>query len=112
MSLAWPADSKSTAVGLALMSTDEFSAGLPVDVVQDPETLVVYEMNGVPLPREHGFPARLLVPGRYGMKNPKGGWRTSMSWTREFLGMVRAAELEQGRHRQDDVAHRRTRRRG
>ena len=62
---------KPTAVGLAFLSTDEFSAGLPPDVVADPETLVVYEMNGQPLPREHGFPARLLVPGRYGMKNPK-----------------------------------------
>ena len=28
-------------------------------------------MNGVPLPSEHGFPARLLVPGTYGMKNVK-----------------------------------------
>ncbi len=28
-------------------------------------------MNGEVLPREHGYPARLLVPGRYGMKNPK-----------------------------------------
>src|SRR5207302_9483213 len=53
---------KSSAVGLAFLSTDEFSAGLPTDVVQDPETLGVYEMNGQPLPREHGLPARLLVP--------------------------------------------------
>ncbi len=62
---------KSTAVGIAFFSSDEFSAGLPVDVVQDPETVIVYQMNDQPLPRAHGFPARLLVPGRYGMKNPK-----------------------------------------
>jgi DMSO/TMAO reductase YedYZ molybdopterin-dependent catalytic subunit len=30
---------------------------------------LVNEMNGQPLPRQHGFPVRLLVPGRYGMKN-------------------------------------------
>ena len=28
-------------------------------------------MNGQILPRVHGYPARLLVPGRYGMKNAK-----------------------------------------
>ncbi|HYW88550.1 MAG TPA: molybdopterin-dependent oxidoreductase, partial [Chloroflexota bacterium] len=39
-------------------------------------TLVAYAMNGEPLPRAHGFPARLLVPGRYGMKNPK--WLTGL----------------------------------
>src|SRR5207237_4853433 len=88
---------KSTAVGLAFLSTDEFSAGLPTEVVQDPETLVVYEMNGQPLPREHGFPARLLVPGRYGMKNPKwlagiramtqeyAGWYEQRNWNKDGI---------------------------
>jgi DMSO/TMAO reductase YedYZ molybdopterin-dependent catalytic subunit len=76
---------KSTAVGLAILSTDEFSAGLTVDVVQDPETLIAYQMNDQPLPREHGFPARLLVPGRYGMKNPK--WLSGIrAMTEEYLG--------------------------
>lgn len=76
---------KPTAVGLAFLSIDEFSAGLPPEVVQDPETLVVYEMNGDPLPREHGFPARLLVPGRYGMKNPK--WLAGIrAMTQEYAG--------------------------
>jgi MFS family permease len=88
---------KPGAVGLALLSTDEFSAGLPADVVQDPETLVAYEMNGEPLPREHGFPARLLVPGRYGMKNPKwlagiramnqeyAGWYEQRNWDKDGI---------------------------
>ena len=50
----------------------------------DPATLLVYEMNGQVLPYEHGYPARLLVPGRYGMKNPK--WVIGMRpMTREFL---------------------------
>jgi DMSO/TMAO reductase YedYZ molybdopterin-dependent catalytic subunit len=88
---------KPTAVGLAVLSTDEFSAGLPVDVVHDPETLVVYQMNDQPLPREHGFPARLLVPGRYGMKNPKwlagirvmaqdyNGWYEQRGWNKDGI---------------------------
>src|SRR3972149_4970316 len=33
-------------------------------------------MNGEPLPKAHGFPARLLVPGLFGMKNPK--WITRL----------------------------------
>lgn len=33
--------------------------------------LLVYEMNGAPLPIDHGAPIRVLTPGRYGMKNPK-----------------------------------------
>ena len=36
-----------------------------------PDTLLAYEMNGEQLPSKHGFPARLLVGGLYGMKNPK-----------------------------------------
>jgi DMSO/TMAO reductase YedYZ molybdopterin-dependent catalytic subunit len=76
---------KPSAVGLAFLATDEFSAGLPPDIGDDPETLIVYEMNGQPLPREHGFPARLLVPGRYGMKNPK--WLAGIrAMTEEYQG--------------------------
>jgi DMSO/TMAO reductase YedYZ molybdopterin-dependent catalytic subunit len=88
---------KPTAVGLALLATDEFSAGLSTDAAGDPETLVVFEMNGQPLPREHGFPARLLVPGRYGMKNPKwlagiramnqeyAGWYDQRNWNKDGI---------------------------
>src|SRR6266851_2036578 len=76
---------KSSAVGLAFVAIDEFSAGLPANIGADPETLIVYEMNGQPLPREHGFPARLLVPGRYGMKDPK--WLTGIrAMTSEYQG--------------------------
>jgi DMSO/TMAO reductase YedYZ molybdopterin-dependent catalytic subunit len=56
---------------LAVLSADEYTSALPLDVALDPGTLLVYEMNGELLPREHGYPARLLVSGRYGMKNPK-----------------------------------------
>jgi len=37
----------------------------------DEATLIAVGMNGHVLPREHGFPARLLSLGTYGMKNPK-----------------------------------------
>ncbi len=35
------------------------------------EVLLAYELNGAPLPPQHGFPLRLLVPGWYGMTNVK-----------------------------------------
>lgn len=40
------------------------------DALQD-DVLLVYEMNGEPLPHYHGAPLRLLVPGWYGVANVK-----------------------------------------
>ena len=48
-----------------------FARSLPLEKALHPDTLVAYEMNGVPLPREHGGPVRLLVPGWYGMASVK-----------------------------------------
>lgn len=48
-------------------SVDGFTAGFPVLTALDVEEAVVaVAMNGEPLPAEHGFPARLVVPGLYG----------------------------------------------
>ena len=48
-------------------SIDRFTAGFPSDLAYDGrEPLVALGMNGEPLPRRHGFPARLIVPGLYG----------------------------------------------
>ena len=48
-------------------SADGFTVSTPLGaLLDDREALVVYEMNGAALPREHGFPARLLTPGLYG----------------------------------------------
>ncbi|HEX2286346.1 MAG TPA: molybdopterin-dependent oxidoreductase, partial [Mycobacterium sp.] len=48
-------------------SIDGFTAGTPVDVLTDNrDALLAVGMNGVPLPTEHGYPARLVVPGLYG----------------------------------------------
>ncbi len=49
-------------------STDGFTSGTPMSVVldNDRDALIAVAMNGAPLPVEHGFPARLVVPGLYG----------------------------------------------
>ena len=49
-------------------SVDGFTAGTPLEVLLDPSRggMLAIGMNGEPLPLEHGFPARMVVPGLYG----------------------------------------------
>jgi DMSO/TMAO reductase YedYZ molybdopterin-dependent catalytic subunit len=49
-------------------SIDGFTAGTPLTVLQDENTeaILAVGMNGQPLPLEHGFPVRMVVPGLYG----------------------------------------------
>jgi hypothetical protein len=48
-------------------SIDGFTAGTPVEVITDGrDAILAIGMNGEPLPVEHGYPARLVVPGLYG----------------------------------------------
>ena len=48
-------------------SVDGWTSGFPMSAVTDGrDTLVAVAMNGEPLPFQHGFPARLIVPGLYG----------------------------------------------
>ena len=49
-------------------STDGFTAGTPLDALMDANrgAMLAIGMNGEPLPQEHGFPARMVVPGLYG----------------------------------------------
>src|SRR5207245_9606580 len=65
-----------TAIKVAFRCADGYSESIPVADAMHPTTLLAYEMNGEPLPAKHGFPVRLLVPGLFGMKNPK--WITKI----------------------------------
>jgi DMSO/TMAO reductase YedYZ molybdopterin-dependent catalytic subunit len=58
---------------------DGFYSSVPLQIAMDPETYLVYEMNGEPLPVAHGFPLRVLLPGKYGMKQPR--WLESIEMT-------------------------------
>jgi DMSO/TMAO reductase YedYZ molybdopterin-dependent catalytic subunit len=49
--------------GPVLEKTPDFVKSLPVWKALDESTLVVYQMNGEPLPHWNGFPVRLVVPG-------------------------------------------------
>jgi len=59
------------AVKVAFRCADGYTESIPIADALNPTTLLAYEMNGERLPPRHGFPVRLLVPGLFGMKNPK-----------------------------------------
>ena len=50
---------------------NNFTTNLPLDVLDDPETMFAWEYEGQPLTPEHGWPLRLLVPKRYFWKSAK-----------------------------------------
>ncbi|WP_456505885.1 molybdopterin-dependent oxidoreductase [Arthrobacter sp. UYCu723] len=63
-------------------STDGWTAGTPLEVLMDSrDALLAVGMNGEPLPLEHGFPARLIVPGLYGYVSATK-WVTELKVTR------------------------------
>jgi DMSO/TMAO reductase YedYZ molybdopterin-dependent catalytic subunit len=67
---------KPNAVYAAMRAADGYSTGVPIDELMRQENWLVYRMNGEPLPPEHGFPLRIFIPGKYGMKQPK--WLTEI----------------------------------
>ncbi len=55
-------------------AADDYTDSIHLTKALEPTTLLAVRMNGVAVPQEHGFPARMLVPGIYGMKHCK--WLT------------------------------------
>lgn len=64
------------AIDLIMHAADGYSDSIPLVQAMEDDILLATHMNGVPLPPEHGFPARLIVPGLYGLKHVK--WLTSL----------------------------------
>ncbi|UUZ92695.1 sulfite oxidase [Paenibacillus sp. P25] len=48
-----------------------YARSLPLEKALHPHTIIALHKNGKPLPYKHGFPARLIVPGWYGMASVK-----------------------------------------
>ena len=66
-------------------AAEGYTTGHPISRLDDPANFLAYHINGEPLPRQHGFPLRVLMPGRYGMKMPK--WLTRIEFVdKEYLG--------------------------
>jgi DMSO/TMAO reductase YedYZ molybdopterin-dependent catalytic subunit len=82
---------------LYIESADGFYETVPLSDVEDPRTLLVYGMNGRSLPVKHGYPMRIYIPDRYGMKQPKwivrieatdedrGGYWTDRGWSKQAI---------------------------
>jgi DMSO/TMAO reductase YedYZ molybdopterin-dependent catalytic subunit len=87
--LGWPvrdllaqAGPKAGADMVLSRSADGWTAGTPLEVLTDSrDALLAVGMNGEPLPLEHGFPVRLIVPGLYGYVSATK-WVTELKVTR------------------------------
>jgi sulfite oxidase len=62
------------------LTKQTYGASIPRDVLDRvPDVLLAYEMNGVELPRDHGYPLRAIAPGIVGARNVKWVGRVSTS---------------------------------
>ena len=58
-------------VDLKFHAADGYEDSISIDIGLRESNILVVGMNGEPLPDDHGFPARLIIPNIYGMKNVK-----------------------------------------
>jgi DMSO/TMAO reductase YedYZ molybdopterin-dependent catalytic subunit len=78
-----------------------FQRSAPLELAQAPDVLLAYELNGAPLPPQHGFPLRLVVPGWYGMTNVK--WLSRITLLDEpFAGYQQARGYRLRANDEDD----------
>src|SRR5660397_233471 len=64
-------------------SEDGFYETLSLELVRaEPGIMLVHSFNGRPLPEKHGYPLRIHIPNRYGMKQPK--WIVALEVTEEY----------------------------
>ncbi len=93
---------RDSAVQVLVSGADAYSDSFSIDRALADETLVVYQINGEPLPRKHGYPVRIIVPGLYGEKNVKWvtrvevvdhdakGFYESQGWGPNFMPYLRS----------------------
>jgi DMSO/TMAO reductase YedYZ molybdopterin-dependent catalytic subunit len=66
-------------------AADGYSTGHPIERIWNEYNFLAYRMNGDLLPPVHGYPARIFIPGKFGMKQPK--WITRIRFVnRPYLG--------------------------
>lgn len=82
------------------IAVDAYARSLPLARAMEPDTLLVFKMNGEPLPALHGGPLRALVAGWYGMDSVK--WLQQIVITREpFAGFYQARRYYEARRAGD-----------
>lgn len=71
---------KPNASHLRIFGIDGFHETVSIKtIMSDQRVMLVYEWDGIPLPIEHGYPLRIFIPNRFGMKQPK--WINSIVLT-------------------------------
>ncbi|MBL8984993.1 MAG: sulfite oxidase [Gemmatimonadetes bacterium] len=58
-----------------------FGGSVPLDKARDPDVLLAFALDDAPLPRDHGFPVRVVVPGYIGARSVK--WLAEIAVRRE-----------------------------
>ncbi len=107
-----------------LHGADSYETTLPLSDLQRSDVCLVHRMNQAPLTPEHGYPVRLIVPGRFGQKQPKwlvkieaiaepkqGYWERqgwSNTATIPLHGVIRQVQQDLVWHRQSQVELSRT----
>lgn len=59
---------KDSTVSVVFYAADDYSSSITLEEALRDDTILAYQMNGVTLPKEHGYPVRLVVPGKVGYK--------------------------------------------
>lgn len=77
-----------------------YERSLALDEALRPELLLAYEINGQPLPPQHGYPLRLIVPGWYGMTHVK--WLAQITAITEPFGGYQQAKQYRMKRDEDD----------
>jgi DMSO/TMAO reductase YedYZ molybdopterin-dependent catalytic subunit len=62
---------KPSATHVFFKSYDGYSTNNPLDACMDDDVLIAHSWNGAPLSKEHGGPARVIIPKRYAWKGAK-----------------------------------------
>ena len=75
-SLLEQAGVQAAAYDVVFRAADGYSDGIRIDRAMAGDVMIAHRMNGVRLPLGHGFPARAIVPGHYGMKSVQ--WLTEI----------------------------------
>ncbi|MEN2974195.1 MAG: molybdopterin-dependent oxidoreductase [Candidatus Caldarchaeales archaeon] len=64
-------------------SVEGYTAPVPIEYALDDESIIAVKLNGKPLPLEHGFPARPIIPKVYAWKSVK--WLTEIFFSKDYV---------------------------
>ncbi len=75
---------------VAFYGVDGYTTSLPLSEVLAADPILAWRMNGAVLPQKHGYPLRVIIPGRYGEESPK--WLTRVEFSDHFIAGLYAAQ--------------------